>query len=348
MPIPRAVISYHPAFGSTRGRPISPEHQSRIDAAISPGRVEFIMEPDPEKRMKALEEAEFYLTKNAPLPAGLFDKAKRLRLIQVATVFGEKVDAEAAARAGVAVSFCGRPIVDSVADHSLALLLNLVRTMPESARSLREGSNKPLSPTRPDGSAYNWTQIEGVRPLRGMRLGLLGMSEISRAVSIRAKAFGMEVRYWNRSPLPEWIDRKTGASPVTQDELFRTSDVIFPGLMLNEDTRHIVGEEALRAMPAGSYIINISRGPLVDLSALLRALEDGHIAGAGLDVFDPEPFPTDHPLLDHPGVFLTPHLAGGDNENLVRELESWMANVHRVIDGEEPIDIVNGVAWRAD
>jgi len=345
MSTPRAVIAYHPTLGSTQGRPISPEHQRRIDTAISPGNVEFIMEADPEKRMKALETAEFFLTKNTPLPVGLFYKAKHLRLIQVATAFGEKVDADSAARAGVAVSFCNRPIVDSVADHSLALLLNLVRNMPASARSVRAGSDKPLSPTRPDRSAYNWTQIEGVRPLRGMRLGLFGMSEISRAVSIRAKAFGMEIRYWNRSPLPEWIDQKTGAGPVTQDELFRTSDVIFPGVVLNEATRHIIGEEALYAMPTGSYIINIARGPLVDQDALLRALESGHIAGAGLDVFETEPFPSNHPLLDHPGVFPTPHLAGGDNENLVCEIESWMANIHRIIDGKEPLDIVNGVEW---
>ena len=353
MPIPRVVVAYHPAIGSTRGRPISSEHQSRIDTAISSERMDFIMERDPAKLLKAAEEAEFFLTKNAPLPGGLLERAKRLRFINVATRYGEKVDAGAAAEAGVPVAFRGRPIVDSVADHSVALLLNLVRNMPEAARAAREGAaregtDKPLSPTRPDGSAYNWTQLEGVRPLRGMRLGLLGMGEIAREFAVRAAAFGMEIRYWNRSPLPEWIDRKTAATPVGQDDLFRTSDVIYPSVRLNEYTRHIVGEDAIRAMPRGSYLINIGRGPLVDQDALQRALEDGHLAGAGLDVFSPEPFPADHPLLRAPGLIPTPHIAGGDDETLVRELEAWMANVHRVIEGGEPENIVNGVGWKAD
>ncbi len=347
MPVPRVVVAYHPTIGSTRGRPISAEHQSRIDAATSSERMDFIMEPDPAKLMEAVGEAEFFLTKNAALPDGLLEKAKRLRLIDVATRYGEKVDAEAAAKAGVPVAFCDRPIVNSVADHSMALLLAMVRNMPEAARAAREGSDKPLSPTRPDGSAYNWTQLEGVRPLRGIRLGLLGMGEIAREFAVRAAACGMEVQYWNRSPLPEWIDRKTGATPVGQDDLFRTSDVIYPSVGLNEHTRHIVGEDAIRAMPRGSYLINIGRGPLVDQEALQRALEDGHLAGAGLDVFDTEPFPTDHPLLRAPGLIPTPHLAGGDNETLVRELESWLGNVHRVIEGGEPENIVNGVEWKA-
>lgn len=345
MSLPRVVIAYHPSIGSTRGRPISTEHQRRLDEAISSDQMDFVMEPDPEKRMKALEEAEFFLTKNAPLPDGLFQRAKRLRLIQVATTFGDKVDIEAATEAGIPVAFCDRPIVNSVADHSMALLLNLVRSMEDAARSAREGADRPLSPTRADGSAYNWTQEVGVRPLKGMRLGILGMSEIARQVAIRASAFGMEVRYWNRSPLPAWIDEKTGAKPVEKDELLRSSDVLYPAVGLNEHTRGIVNEEALRAMPRGSYLISIGRGPLVDQGALQRALEDGHLAGAGLDVFDPEPFPTDHPLLRLPNLLPTPHIAGGDDETLVRELESWMANVHRVLAGEAPKDIVNGVKW---
>jgi glyoxylate reductase len=179
----------------------------------------------------------------------------------------------------------------------------------------------------------------------GLRLGIMGMSEIARAFAIRAKSFGMEIRYWNRSPLPAWIDERTGAKPVSQDELIRTSDVLYPCLMLNNDTRGIIGEETLRAMPKGSYLINIARGPLVDNKALLRALRDGHIAGAGLDVFGAEPIAKDDPLIRHPNVIPTPHNAGGDNETLVRELEAWMANVHRAIGGDAPENIVNGVAW---
>ncbi|MBT4094359.1 MAG: hypothetical protein HOE85_10360, partial [Nitrospinaceae bacterium] len=217
MAIPRAVVAYHPSLGSTRGRPISQEHQSRIDAIASSERVEFVMEPNPEKIMAAAEGAEFFLTKNAPLPEGLLERAKNLRLINVATLYGEKVDLDAAAAAGVAVSFCDRPIVNSVADHSMALLLQMVRNIPAAIKASREGTGRPPSPTRPDGSAYNWAQVQGVRPVKGMRLGILGMGEIAREFAVRAKSFGMEVRYWNRSPLAEWIDRRCGASPTSQD-----------------------------------------------------------------------------------------------------------------------------------
>ncbi len=343
---PRVVTRYQAAIGSTNGRPIPPEHRRRIDALISDERYEYVQEPDPEKMMKALETAEFFLTYNGPLPAGLFERAKRLRHIQVGTHFGDKIDIEAAARAGVAVSFFPRPITDSVADHSMALLLIMVRSMPQAVRNAHEGSGQPLSPTRPDGSAYNWTQLQGVLPLRGMRLGILGMGEISRATAVRASAFGMEVRYHNRSPLPAWIDERTGARPVGRDELFETSDVLFPAIKLNDTTRGLVGEAALRAMPKGSCVINVGRGPLINQDALCRALEDGHIAGAGLDVFDHEPAGTDHPLLRFPNVVPTPHVAGGDDESLTRELEGWLENVRRAVDGKTPRNIVNGVEWK--
>jgi phosphoglycerate dehydrogenase-like enzyme len=146
---PRAVVAYHPSLGSTRGRPISEAHQSRIDAIASSERVEFVIEPNPEKIVAAAEGADFFLTKNAPLPEGLLERAKRLRLIQVATLYGEKVDIDAAAAAGVPVSFCDRPIVNSVADHSMALLLEMVRSIPAAIQAAREGTGRPPQPPPP-------------------------------------------------------------------------------------------------------------------------------------------------------------------------------------------------------
>ena len=117
-------------------------------------------------------------------------------------------------------------------------------------------------------------------------------------------------------------------------------------MSLNEQTRGIIGEEEIRALPRGAYLLNIGRGPLIDQEAMYRALSDGHIGGAGLDVFDPEPFPPEHPLLRLPNVIPTPHCAGGDDENIIREIEIYFANVHRALNGEAPQGVANGVAWR--
>jgi phosphoglycerate dehydrogenase-like enzyme len=114
---------------------------------------------------------------------------------------------------------------------------------------------------------------------------------------------------------------------------------------LNDETRGIVGEKEIRSMPKGAVILNIGRGPLIDQQALYDALAGGHLGGAGLDVFTPEPLPTDHPLLKLPGVIATPHCAGGDDENLVNEVEMFFSNIHRVLDGKPPAGIANGVSW---
>ena len=341
----RVVTPYMPSLNSLRGRPISAEIQARIDAALDEEQIESIYEPDEEKRLAALEEADVYLCRNEPLPKGIFDRAKKLRLIHAGTNYGERIDMAAAAKAGVAVTAFSRPIVDSVTDHSMALLLYLVRNLPEAVRAVREGTGAPLSPVRADGSCYNWPQVQGTRTLRGMRLGILGMGELGRAFAERARGFAMDISYWNRSPLPDEVNEKTGSNPVDADTLYKTSDVLFVGVGMRPDTRGIVGEKEIRAMPKGSILINIGRGPLVDQDAMLAAIEDGQLAGAGLDVFDPEPFPVDHPIAQHPRIVPTPHIAGGDDANLVSELEAFYRGAHWLLEGGTPQNIVNGVKW---
>jgi phosphoglycerate dehydrogenase-like enzyme len=341
----RVVASYMPSLLALRGRPYAPSIQKRIDKALDPERVEFILEPDPEARLKALEEAVVYICKNEALPAGLLERARRLRLLQIGSPWGERIDMEAAAERGVAVALMRRPISETVADLAVALMLTLVRNMRESDRRIRGGWDGPVSPTRPDGSAYNWTQLPDMRGLRKMRLGILGMGEIARFVSERAKGFGMDIRYWNRTPLPKSVERKLGAKYLEKDKLLKTAEVLYVGVGMRPDTRHYVGEKEISAMRKGAILLNLGRGPLVDQEALLAALQSGHLGGAGLDVFYPEPFPPDHPLLQHPRVAATPHVGGGDDGMIVSELEAFMRNAHRIADGKRPVGIANGVKW---
>lgn len=342
----RVVSRLLPSIRALRGRPISPDIQERLARATDADRIELIIEPDPEARMRALETADFFLCENDALPRDFYERARRLRLIQAGGYFFERLDVGRAARAGVPLATFPMPITDSVADHAIMLLLALARNLEEAVRSVREGSPKPPSPQRADGSTYNWTQTQGVSPLRGMRLAILGMGDIGRGVAMRAGAFGVEVRYWNRTPLPESVDAALGARPAGREELLQNADALLVGVSLNEQTRGIVGEEEIRALPRGAFLLNIGRGPLIDQEAMRRALADGHLGGAGLGVFDPEPFPAAHPLLRLPNVIPTPHCAGGDDETIIREVELWFGNIHRVLDGDPPAGIMNGVPWR--
>ena len=342
----RVVARMLPCIRALRGRPFSPAIEERMTRAMNEEKIELIIEPDAGKRMEALEEADFFLCENDPLPEDFYERAKKLKLIQAGGYFFEKLQIERATRAGVPVMTFPMPITDSVADHTLMMLLALKRNFEGATRDAREGSDNPPSPQRPDGSAFNWTQTQGIAPLRGTCLGVLGMGDIGRGVSLRARAFGMEILYWNRTPLLESVDEALGARSVGREELFQNADALLVGVALNEETRGIIGEREIRALPKGAYILNIGRGPLIDQEAMYRALTDGHLGGAGLDVFDPEPFPPDHPLLRLPGVIPTPHCAGGDDENIIREIEVYFENIHRVLAGEPPLGVVNGVGWR--
>lgn len=342
----RVVARMLPCIRALRGRPYSPEIGERLARALDEEKIELIIEPDADKRMEALEEADFYLCENDPLPDDFYERAKKLKLIQAGGYFFEKLQIERATRAGVPVMTFPMPITDSVADHTMMMLLALARNFEETTRASREGSDNPPSPQRPDGSAFNWTQTQGIAPLRGTRLGVLGMGDIGRGVALRARAFGMEILYWNRTPLPESADEALGARPVARDELFENADALLVGVALNEETRGIISERVIRTLPKGAYLLNIGRGPLIDQEAMYRALADGHLGGAGLDVFDPEPFPPEHPLLRLPGVIPSPHCAGGDDENIIREIEIYFENVHRALAGEAPLGVVNGVPWQ--
>ena len=342
----RVVTRLLPCIRALRGRPVSSEIEERMARALDEEKIELIIEPDAEKRMEALEEADFIFCENDPLPGDFYERAKKLKLIQAGGYFFEKLQIERATEAGIPVMTFPMPITDSVADHVMTMLLALARNFEVAVRAAREGSDNPASPRRADGSAYNWTQTQGIAPLRGMRLGVLGMGDIGRGVALRARAFGMEIQYWNRTPLPESVDEALSAKPVEREELFQNAEALLVGVGLNDETRGIIGEKEIRALPKGAYLLNIGRGALIDQEAMYRALSDGHLGGAGLDVFDPEPFPPEHPLLRLPNVIPTPHCAGGDDENIIREIEIFFANIHRALAGQAPLGVVNGVTWR--
>lgn len=151
-----------------------------------------------------------------------------------------------------------------------------------------------------------WQRTVG-RDLSGSTLGVIGLGRMGVRVAKVGQAFGMDVVAWSQNLRPEQA-AAVGARAVTRDELLSGSDVVTIHLRLSDRTRGLIGEAELRSMRRGAYLINTSRGPIVDEAALLTALREGWIAGAGLDVFDAEPPAADHPLRTAPNTVLTPHL----------------------------------------
>ena len=213
-----------------------------------------------------------------------------LRLLVTTGMANASIDVAAANQAGVTV--CGtRGSGAATPELTWALILALVRHVPEEDRRIRTGG---------------WQQTIGFG-LHGRTLGVVGLGNIGRRVASVGQAFGMEVLAWSQR-LSAAAAAEAGATAVSKDELFATSDVITVHYKLSERSVGLVGPRELGLMKPTAFLVNTSRGPIVDSGALLEALHAGAIAGAGLDVYDEEPLPGSHPLRAAPRTVLTPHL----------------------------------------
>lgn len=259
----------------------------------------------------------------------LLARAPNLRIVANAVVGYDNVDVAACEARGVVVTNTPDVLTDATADLTMALLLATVRRLPQAEGSLRAGEFH--------GWGF-WDYLGG--DLRGATLGILGMGRIGQAVARRARAFGMQIQYTNRSPLPGALAAELEARPVDWETLLTTSDVLSLHAPATSDTVHLLDEAALSRMKPGSYLINTARGTLVDEAALVRALHDGPLAGAGLDVFEREPA-IEPGLLDLDNVVLLPHI--GSATTGTREGMAMLAarNVHAVLTGGTPLTPVH-------
>ena len=213
-----------------------------------------------------------------------------LRLLVTTGMHNASIDVAAAAEAGVTV--CGTGGSGAAAPElTWALILSLVRHIPAEDRRMREGG---------------WQHTIGFG-LQGRTLGVVGLGNIGRRVASIGRAFGMEVLAWSQN-LSGTVAADAGAVAVRKDELFASCDVITVHYKLSERSVGLIGERELRLMKPTAFLVNTSRGPIVDADALLAALASGAIAGAALDVYDEEPLPAGHPLRAAPRTVLAPHL----------------------------------------
>jgi phosphoglycerate dehydrogenase-like enzyme len=226
------------------------------------------------------------------LPADLLSRLPNLRLLVTTGMANASIDIAAARERGITV--CGTPALgSSTVELTWALLLSLVRGVPTADAALRAG-------------AWQTGSLPGA-DLADATLGVLGLGRLGSKVATVAQAFGMRVLAWSAN-LTDERAAEVGVERAGFEELLSTSDVVTIHLRLSDRTRGLLGARELGLLKPGAYLVNTSRGPIVDEAALVAALSAGRLAGAGLDVYDIEPLPTDHPLLRAPNTVLTPHL----------------------------------------
>jgi D-3-phosphoglycerate dehydrogenase len=282
-----------------------------------------------EEAASACADADAVLTQWAPITAEVIRRMERCKVIVRYGIGVDNVDLEAARERGIPVVNVPDYAINEVADHTLALLLASVRKIPQIVNKVRRGEWE-IAPCRP---------IQG---LQGKRLGVAGFGNIARAVVRRASAFGIEAIAYDPFLNEEQV-REHGATKVDWQELLQQSDLLSIHLPLTEKTRHAFNDEAFNLMKPSSYLINTSRGGVVDTDALVRALREGRLSGAAVDVLETEPIAPDHPLLNLEQCLVTSHCAWYSENSLLR-LQAYAAEeVKRVLEGGKPKHIVNGV-----
>jgi D-3-phosphoglycerate dehydrogenase len=250
-----------------------------------------------------------------------------LKIVASCSVGYDHVAYEEAERRGVWVCNVPDYCVEEVADHSLALLLGLLRGIVELDRSVRAG-------------AWDWTAAGDLRRIRGTRLGLIGCGRIGRALAERASAVGFDVWATDPAVSPEAI-AAAGAKAASLDELLESCEAFSLHLPLTPETKGLIGMKELARMPRGSVLVDTARAELVDLDALLKALKSGHLAGAALDVLPLEPPTRERPAPSAPRLVVTPHAAWYSAEAEEAVYRRPVLSVRDVLEGREPAGAVN-------
>ena len=250
------------------------------------------------------------------LPPGVLRRSPSIRVVSFAGTGVETyVEMEEARERGIVVCNVPRYGTNAVAEHTVALMLAVARRVPAGDRFVRQGG---------------WGQQPG-RELAGKRLGVVGAGPIAARVVELGSALGMSVAAWTRSPSPE-RERALGAPFVSLEHLFSSSDVVT--IHVAGTVRGLVGADLLALLPQDAILVNTARSAIVDEAALARLLDEGRLFGAGVDVFDPEPPPADHPLLRSERVVVTPHV-GYHTPEASRELvRVWIENLLAFARGE--------------
>ena len=297
---------------------VKKEILDKLAQELLPEGAEFICydtrETDQTKLIQRGEDADAIVVANQPLSAEVIHGFRNLKMLSVAFTGYDHVAMDACREKGVVVCNCAGYSTAAVADLVFGLLIGLYRHISECDQRIRQGLTK-----------------EGLigPELEGKKLGVVGMGAIGQRVAKIAAAFGCEVYAYSRTPkdVPDvkWVDL---------DTLLEECDIVSLHVPLNDSTRGLIGEKELAKMKRSAVLINTARGPVVDSQALAKALENGEIAGCGIDVFETEPPIAEHVLYHTPNTLLTPHVAFATTEALVKRARIAYTNIKKWVEGE--------------
>jgi len=258
----------------------------------------------------------------------------RLRIIARTGIGVDRIDLDAATRHGILVVNTPDGPTESTAEHTIALLLNLCKQVMSSDRILRAGQPYPALKELTPG-------LEAA----GAVLGLVGLGRIGSRVAVIARVLGMKVIAFDPFITPERASALGVEQVPALAELLPRAHIVSLHCPATAETYHIMNAETLNLMPKGSYLVNVARGTLIDEAALLEALRSGHLAGAALDVFDPEPAVTNHPLFTLPNTICTPHIGSYTSASVLRMQVMACEEIASALRGERPTNLVNAEVW---
>jgi glyoxylate reductase len=257
----------------------------------------------------------------------ILDAAKNLRVISTYSVGYDHIDIKAAKQHGIKIGYTPEVLTNATADLTLALVLDLMRRVGEGDRLIRAGKWKVIF------GAYDYVGVD----LEGKTFGIFGMGRIGRAVAKRAYSFGMKIIYHSRRRLPSSLEKKLHAKYVIFDHLIRTSDIFSIHVPHGRETDRLINLKILKKMKRSTFLINTSRGKIVNESDLVRALKTKLIAGAALDVFEKEPIGKQHNFTKLENVVLAPHIGSSTVETRKKMADITVKNLIFGLQGKKMV-----------
>jgi glyoxylate reductase len=264
------------------------------------------------------------------IDAEVFDAAPKLKIVSQLAVGFDNIDLKEATKRGIYVTNTPEVLTDTTADFAWALLMAIARRVVEADKYVRTGKWKV---------GWHPEMLQG-RDVYGATMGIVGAGRIGYEIARRAKGFKMKILFYDVIPRPE-MEKDFGAKKVDLDTLLQESDFVSLHVPLMKDTLHLIDESKLRMMKKTAYLINNSRGPVVNEEALIKALKEGWIAGAGFDVFEQEPTPKTNPLLKMDNVVVAPHISSASYETRSRMAEMVAENLVAFFEKRKPPNLVN-------
>jgi D-3-phosphoglycerate dehydrogenase len=271
-------------------------------------------------------DADALLNQYAPITRRVIERLKNARIVVRYGIGVDNIDLKAATERGIFVANVIYETCD-VADHTVALILTLARKIPWVNQKVKEGR-------------WDWREVQPVERIKGKTVGIIGFGRIGREVASRMKAFKTEIIAYDPYVPPETFEKKH-VKKVDLETLLSISDIIVIHVPLSKETHHLINEKRLSLMKKTALLVNTSRGPVVEEAALYKALKEGWLTAAALDVLEKEPPEKDNPLLRLKNVLITPHMAWYSTSSLTEIQTKAAEEVARVLSGHSPRNLVN-------